>query len=120
MPWAAMEFSNAPFVMLDLSLGDGQRLDGVLGMNFFWNRNVVFQPNLQGSSFFQVSDPVIFGNADFNHDGTVDLADFAIFAAAWKSQSSDPTFTPACDMYIDGQIDEKDFEAFLPHWLMGR
>jgi hypothetical protein len=116
----AMEFSNAPFVMLDLSLDDGQRLDGVLGMNFFWNRNVVFQPNLQGSSFFQVSDPVIFGNADFNHDGTVDLADFAIFAAAWKSQSSDPAFTPACDMYIDGQIDEKDFEAFLPHWLMER
>ncbi len=113
----AMEFSNAPFVMLDLSLGDGGTLDGVLGMNFFWNRNVIFQPELLGSSFFHVSDPVLYGHADFNHDGAVDLADFAIFAAAWKSQSPDEAYNPACDFYMDGQIDEKDFEVFLLHWL---
>lgn len=113
----AMEFSNAPFVMLDISLGDGGTLDGILGMNFFWNRNIVFQPNLLGSSLVQVSDPVIFGNADFNHDGRIDLADFAIFAAAWMSESPDEAYNPACDLYLDGKIDAKDFEVFLLHWL---
>lgn len=115
----ALEFSNAPFVMMNLSLGDGGTLDGVLGMNFFWNRNIVFQPDLLGSSFFQVSDTVPYGNADFNFDGRVDLGDFAIFAAAWLSQSPDDAYNPLCDMYLDSRIDEKDFEAFLPHWLTG-
>lgn len=114
----AMEFSNAPFVMMDLSLGDGQPLDGVLGMNFFWNRNIIFQPDLLGSSFLKVSDPVLYGSADFNHDNQVNLADFAIFAAAWLSESPQDAYNPLCDLYLDGQIDQKDFEAFLMHWLM--
>ncbi len=113
----AMEFSNAPFVIVDIGSPDGQPIDGVLGMNFFWNRNIIFQPSLTGSSFLQVSDPVAFGNADFDFSGRVDLADFAIFAAAWMSQSPDPAYNPVCDIYIDSNIDFNDFEAFLMRWL---
>lgn len=115
----AMEFSNAPFVMLDLGSPDGLPLDGVLGMNFFWNRNIVFQPSIAGSSFFQVSDPVAYGNPDLNFDRRMDLADFAIFAAAWMSQAPDESYNPLCDLYLDSRVDEKDFEAFLAHWLAG-
>ncbi|MHC5185005.1 MAG: aspartyl protease family protein, partial [Planctomycetota bacterium] len=115
----ALEFSNAGFVMLDLGLQDaaGNPIDGVLGMNFFWNRNLVFQPNLFGSGFLQVSDPIPYGNADFNYDGGVNLVDFSMLASAWMSSSSDPEYLPQCDMYLDDMIDIKDLEAFLPHWL---
>lgn len=115
----ALEFSNTGFVMIDLGLQDaaGNPIDGVLGMNFFWNRNLVFQPNLFGSSFLQVSEPIPFGNADFNYDGSVDLIDFSMLSSAWMSNSPDPEYLPVCDMYLDSQIDIKDLEAFLPHWL---
>jgi len=115
----ALEFSNAAFVMIDLPLQDaaGNPLDGVLGMNFFWNRNIVFQPNLSGSGFLHVSDPIPYGNADFNFDGDVNLIDFSMLASAWMSDSSDAAYISACDMHLDDLIDFKDLQAFLPHWL---
>ena len=54
----ALEFSTAPVVVIDLQSPEGGSLDGVLGMNFFWNRNIVFDPSLTVSSFIHVSDPV--------------------------------------------------------------
>ena len=115
----ALEFSNAAFIMIDLPLQDagGNPLGGVLGMNFFWNRNIVFQPNLSGSGFLHVSDPIPYGNADFNFDGDVNLVDFSMLASAWMSNSSEPAYIPACDMHLDDSIDFKDLQAFLPHWL---
>ncbi len=115
----ALEFSNAPFVVIDLPLQDaaGNPLDGVLGMNFFWNRNIVFQPNLSGSGFLHVSDSIPYGNADFNFDGDVNLIDFSMIASAWMSQSPEPEYLPVCDMHLDSKIDIKDLQAFLPHWL---
>jgi hypothetical protein len=115
----ALEFSNAPFVMLDLQIQDaaGNFLDGVLGMNFFWNRNLIFQPNLFGSGFLHVSDPVPYGNADFNFDGNVNLIDFSMMASAWMSQSPEPEYLPVCDIYLDSLIDIMDLQAFLTHWL---
>jgi len=115
----ALEFSNTAFIMIDLPLQDaaGNPLGGVLGMNFFWNRNIVFQPNLSGSGFLHVSDPIPYGNADFNFDGTVNLVDFSMLASAWMSNSSDAAYISACDMHLDDSIDFKDLQAFLPHWL---
>ncbi|MHC4855157.1 MAG: aspartyl protease family protein [Planctomycetota bacterium] len=115
----AMEFSNAPFVVIDLPLQDaaGNPLDGVLGMNFFWNRNIVFAPNLSGSGFLHVSDPIPYGNADFNFDGDVNLVDFSMLASAWLSQSPEPEYLPVCDLFLDSKIDMKDFQAFASHWL---
>ncbi len=115
----ALEFSNAPFVVVDLPLQDasGNYLDGVLGMNFFWNRNIVFAPNLFGSGFLEVSDPVPYGNADFDFNGTVNLIDFSMLASAWAGQQTEPEYLPVCDLYLDGMIDMQDLEAFMAHWL---
>lgn len=115
----ALEFSNAPFVMIDLPIQDasGNLLDGVLGMNFFWNRNIVFAPNLSGSGFVRISDPIPYGNADFNFDGNVNLIDFSMMASAWMSQSPEPEYIPVCDIYLDNLIDVMDLQAFLAHWL---
>ena len=113
----ALEFSNAPFVVLDLESPEGGSLDGVLGMNFFWNRNIVFEPRLTTGSSIQVSEPVPYGNADFNFDGDVNLIDFSMLASAWMSDASYPEYIAACDMYLDTLIDSKDLEAFIAHWL---
>jgi hypothetical protein len=74
----ALEFSRVPFIVLDLQSPEGGGLDGILGMNFFWNRNVIFQPSLTGSSFFHVSDPVPFAAPDFDLDLHVDSPDWSI------------------------------------------
>lgn len=115
----AMEFSNAPFIVLDIGSPDGQALDGILGMNFFWNRNIVFEPTLTGSSFIHVSDPVPFADADIDDDGDTDLEDFAVLSAAWAAQAEEGAYNPACDMFIDTVIDMKDLLAFLDRWLVG-
>ena len=56
---------------------------------------------------------------DFYTDGVVDFKDFAIFAAAWGSQSGDANWNPACDISddIDGVIDELDLAVFCENWL---
>lgn len=54
----ALEFSRVPFVVLDIPSVDGQPTQGVLGMNFFWNRNIVFEPSLTSSGFLHVSNPL--------------------------------------------------------------
>jgi hypothetical protein len=113
----ALEFSNAPFVVLDLTLSDGTPIDGILGMNFFWNRNIIFEPNPAGSGFLHVSEPVIYGNADFNFDGSVNLIDFAMLASAWASEQPQAEYLPVCDIYLDGRINEQDLKAFIDHWL---
>jgi hypothetical protein len=115
----AMEFSNAPFIVLDIGSPDGLPLDGILGMNFFWNRNIVFEPTLTGSSFIHVSDPVPFADADIDDDGDTDLEDFAVLSAAWRAQAEEGAYNPACDMFIDTVIDMKDLLAFLDRWLVG-
>jgi hypothetical protein len=114
----ALEFSNAPFVVLDLVIPDisGAPLDGVLGMNFFWNRNIVYAPDLVSGGFLHVSDPIPFGNADFNFDGDVNLIDFSMLASAWLSQSPEPGYLLVCDLYLDSKIDMKDFQVFASHW----
>lgn len=113
----ALEFSNAPFVVLDVGSPDGQPMDGVLGMNFFWNRNIIFDPSLTASSLLQVSDPVPYGNADFDFDDDVNLADFSLLASTWAGQQPQTTYLPVCDLYTDGRIDMRDLEAFMEHWL---
>ncbi|MCK5270752.1 MAG: retroviral-like aspartic protease family protein [Sedimentisphaerales bacterium] len=114
----AMEFSHAPFVILDLESPEGGPLDGVLGMNFFWNRNVIFDPSLSTSSFLHISEPVMFAYVDFDDDGDIDLADFAIFSAAWLTSPDDTNWDPRCDIYIDESIDIQDLAAFAEQWLL--
>lgn len=110
----ALEFSNAPFVVIDLQGPDGQPLDGIIGMNLFWNRNIVFAPNISGSSFLHVSDPVrlIFG--DMNYDGIVDDFDYQVFVDCSTGPAIGPV-SPECqplDAEPDGDIDQDDFAEF--------
>ena len=52
--------------------------------------------------------------ADFNNDGMVDDADYAILAAAYNDLSCPPA--PAecpCDLNLDGAVDDADFALFL-------
>lgn len=107
----ALEFSRAPFVVLDLTSPEGGVLDGVLGMNFFWNRNVIFEPSLSFSSFFHVSDPLPFDYGDHDADYRVSLGDAAGFAICRSGPVPAP-LTPDCEsLDADGNVllDLRDF-----------
>jgi len=107
----ALEFARAPFVVLDLESPEGGSLDGVLGMNFFWNRNLVFEPSLTASGFLHVSDPLSFAFGDFDRDFDVDDIDVDFFIACSSGPSvpiSDPNCTQA-DADQDRDIDMEDF-----------
>ena len=116
----AMEWDRAPFVVLDLPSPEGGTLDGVLGMNLFWNRNVIFQPDLTGSSFFHVSDPlygpeVLLGDVDFDLD--LDAADIDLVMAARGGdfETADPAIY---DLDRDNVVGDGDV-AELVEMLIG-
>jgi hypothetical protein len=113
----ALEFAHVPFIVLDMESPEGGSLDGILGMNFFWNRNVVLEPTTSGSGFLHLSDPVPYAYIDLNDDGVVDGMDFAVFAAAWHTTPADPAWNPRCDLFLDEVIDAHDLEAFTDSWL---
>lgn len=113
----ALEFSKAPFVVLDLPSSEGGVLDGILGMNFFWNRNVIFEPALGSSGFFHVSDPIPFAFADFDLDFDVDVDDAKIFTSCMTDPGSSAFggLNPECDHVDadqDGDVDLLDFRQF--------
>jgi hypothetical protein len=112
----ALEFAHVPFVVLDMDSPEGGSLDGILGMNLFWNRNVVLEPTTSGTGFLHISDPVPFASIDLNLDGVVDGQDFAVFAAAWRTTVADPAWNPMCDLFVDDVIDARDLEAFVDAW----
>ncbi|NLX21667.1 MAG: clan AA aspartic protease [Phycisphaerae bacterium] len=109
----AMEFSRVPFVVLNLASPDGLSMDGILGMNLLWNRNVVFDPVLQGDGNLRVSDPVL-SPADLNRDTDVDADDFTLFEACF-SGADIPQPVLECilaDLDGDGDVDLSDFGRF--------
>ena len=108
----ALEFSKAPFVVIrDFPF------DGVLGMNFFWNRNVIFEPRLGGDSSFHVSAPIPIAYGDTDVDFDVDHDDAAVFLACLTgaSEPDDQLVTADCDHLDadqDGDVDLNDFAGF--------
>lgn len=60
--------------------------------------------------------------ADFDADGDVDAADFAVFALAWLKAQGQGGYNPVCDIaeLSNDFIDEADLEAFAGNWLEGR
>jgi len=106
----ALEFSHAPFLVEDLPSPAGGVMDGILGMNFFWDRNVAFEPSLTESSFFEVSDPIPFAFGDYDADRFVDLDDMFFWSACQTAPGGE--VTPDCvqlDGDGDGTVDLKDF-----------
>ena len=57
--------------------------------------------------------------ADFDADGDVDLADFAIFALAWLTEPGKTGWNPDCDISIpaDNSVDILDLIVFAECWL---
>lgn len=110
----ALEFSRAPFIVFDLPSPEGGLLDGILGMNFFWNRNVILEPSLSLSAFLHLSDPVPFSYGDFDVDLDVDTEDAATFVSCVTGPGS-ATLNPECDhidVDEDGDVDLTDFWLF--------
>ena len=56
---------------------------------------------------------------DFEPDGDVDLADFAILAKAWLAQPDDENWNPECNINdpVDQIIDLKDLSVLADNWL---
>lgn len=109
-----LHFSRAPFVVLDLMGPEGVILEGVLGMNFFWNRNVIFEPALEGIAFFHVSDPIPVAYGDSDVDFDVDAHDTQIFVSCITGPGAE-TLEPDCDHLdgdFDGDVDLADFGRF--------
>lgn len=110
-----LDFAEAPFVVLDLPSPDGGVLDGVLGMNFFWNRNIIFEPALGFSAFLHVSDPIAFSYADSDVDFDVDLEDAELFLSCVNGPASAVFVSPECnhlDIDVDGDLDLDDYGTF--------
>ncbi|KPK74357.1 MAG: hypothetical protein AMJ79_14365, partial [Phycisphaerae bacterium SM23_30] len=70
------------------------------------------------TSSLGVSDGIIYLPGDFNHDGIVNLPDFAVFSRYWMetncyamSHCGDADFEP------DGDVDLEDLAFFLAYWL---
>ena len=57
---------------------------------------------------------------DFNFDGDIDLADFAIFGLAWSTEPTDEQWNPICNVNTpaDNSIDMPDFGVFVENWLI--
>ncbi len=109
----ALEFSRVPFVVLNVSSPDGQQMDGILGMNLFWNRNVVFDPVLQGDGNLRLSNPVL-SPADLDRDTDVDGDDLTLFQACISGPGI-PQPTLECilaDLDGDDDVDLSDFGLF--------
>ncbi len=59
--------------------------------------------------------------ADMDMDGDVNLADFAMFAAAWQAvDEQDEAYNPLCDISdpVDSVINEADLAVFANEWLV--
>lgn len=58
--------------------------------------------------------------ADFTGDCVVDLADYAVFAAAWQSEAGTSGWNGICDISdpADNVIDIADLQVFMEQWLM--
>jgi pectate lyase len=58
--------------------------------------------------------------ADIDRNCVIDLGDFSVFAAAWKSQSGSAGWNPACDIAspANGSIDMEDFWVLIDNWLV--
>ncbi|MHC4619472.1 MAG: hypothetical protein ACYTEQ_17130 [Planctomycetota bacterium] len=64
--------------------------------------------------------PVSAGPADFEPDTDVDLEDFAVLAAAWKTTPAHPNWNPSCDISDpqDQLIDQRDLAVLAQSYLV--
>jgi hypothetical protein len=82
------------------------------GNDSFWYDSSFFYFN--HVTFTTMSIP-----GDFEPDGDVDFADFAVLALAWSSELGNENWNSACNISEpnDNIIDTKDLVVFAQHWL---
>lgn len=110
-----LQYSRVPVVVLDLPSPEGGSLDGILGMNLFWNRDIVWDPDLLLSGSLFVSSPidVPFGDNDVNF--AVGKPDAAYFIECMTPPDGAGT-PPQCDhldLAFDGDVDLRDLQQFM-------
>ena len=93
-----------------------------LGVHEHWN-------NATDKQYSRNLDPVngtgiqlvtgLYTMGDFEPDGDVDSEDFAVLAAAWRSQPGDGNWNASCDISMSSGniIDEYDLIVFCESWL---
>lgn len=110
----ALEYAQAPFVVIDLQSPEGGSLDGILGMNFFYDRNVILEPGLTASAFLHASAPLPVSWADADVDFDVDALDAEYFTTCLTPTRQDAVL-PQCkhlDRDGDGDVDLGELAAF--------
>ncbi len=63
------------------------------------------------------ADEYYWSDADFDEDGIVNFIDYAIFAAAWRSEPNDVNYNAVCDLQDNNNIDFNDLVLFCDDWL---
>ncbi len=109
-----LQFTQVPTIILDVPSVEGGILDGIIGTNVFYNRNLVFRLNLTGTARLEVSDPVVLYYGDFDVDGDVDLADFGHFQDCANGPNRPPKRGDCqdADADRDNDVDTADFLQF--------
>ncbi len=107
-----ISFSQVPMIIEDVPSVEGGTLDGIVGMNVFFNRNIAMKMNRAGTSTLEISDPLPYG--DFDRDGDVDLMDFSTFQGCFNGPNQPPTGLGCAgvDADNDGDVDLSDFGSF--------
>jgi hypothetical protein len=115
-----LDFEQAPFIVYSLPSVGGP-LNGVLGMNFFWNRDVLFDVAtdasgavVDGSGFLRLSNPMPMPYGDYDQDLDVDAADLAMFQGCLSGPAVAQA-DPACTWFDadgDEDVDQVDFGFF--------
>lgn len=80
-------------------------------------------PNNGDIYFDRIPNTDMTVKGDFEPDEDVELIDFSVFSAAWRSTPSDVNrWNPACDISNpkDRVVDYFDFKVFVSNWLYGR
>jgi hypothetical protein len=57
-------------------------------------------------------------DVDFKPDNLVNMKDWAVFAAAWRTKTGDENYDADVDIVPNGVIDKDDMELFIDYWLM--
>ncbi len=113
-----LNYSHVPVIVTDIN---NETIDGILGMNFFYDRNITFAPitsETGQSCTLYVSDPIDYIFADFDHSGKVDLFDYASLSTAWGSSAGTTDYNIAFDLKNDSIIDLADLGLFAERWLL--
>ena len=82
---------------------------------------VAWGGNASNPSMSFLLTPIPAGPADFQPNGNVDLEDFVVLAAAWRSRPGEQNWNPFCDISDpnDNFINERDLAVLADDYLKG-